>query len=398
MMKVGVRLSVSGLVLGAALAAAGCGTRALTANATTGSGGAGGTIPIPYPDGGVFTPTREIDVLFMIDSSSGMRLLQDNLIRNFPTFMTVLRNLPGGLPDLHLAVITSDLGAGDGSISGCGQAGDAGRFQYTARAPCTATNLGPDATFIVDGGGVRNYGGALEDVFSCIAAVGEYGCGFEQPLAAVARALGADGRPAPAENQGFLRPTALLFIVLVSDEDDCSVPAMTNLFDTTSNTNLASVLGPPVNFRCNEFGHLCGGARPPRRAPTGSVSDVVTLDGCVSAEGAGLLTPLELLRAQIRSVKPFPDQQILVTAIAGPSAPYRIQWKAAPISDTGPWPTMAHSCVASDMSYADPAVRLNQFAGSFGAAGQTLSACLDSFAPAFSALATQLADRIPDLP
>ena len=98
---------------------------------------------------------------------------------------------------------------------------------------CTATNLEAGATYISDDNGVKNYTGQLEDVFTCIAAVGDSGCGFEQPLASVVRALGADGRPAPPENQGFLRPDALLFIVLLTDEDDCSVPAGSNLFDTT---------------------------------------------------------------------------------------------------------------------------------------------------------------------
>ena len=241
---------------------------------------------------------------------------------------------------------------------------------------------------------MKNYTGNLADVFSCIAAVGNSGCGFEQPLAAVARALGADGRSAPAENQGFLRQGALLFIVLVTDEDDCSVPPGSGLFDTIGNQNLASQLGPPANFRCNEFGHLCNGVKPPRRAPTGSVNDVVTLDGCVSAEGAGMLTPLATLRAQIRLLKPFPDQQVLVAAIAGPSAPYTVEWRNPSVTDTGPWPVIDVSCTAPDGSLATPGVRINEFVGGFGANGQTSSVCVDTFAPILSALATQLAAHI----
>jgi hypothetical protein len=384
----------------AALAAAGCGTRALTANGSTGSGGGGGT-GINLSDagaGGTFTPTRDVDILFMIDNSSGMRLAQDNLMRNFPTFMTTLQSLPNGLPNLHIAVVTSDMGAGDGSISGCTGEGGAGRFQYTARGTCTATRLDPDATFIVTEGTSSNFTGNLEDVFSCIAPVGSSGCGFEQPLAAVVRALGADGSPAPVENQGFLRPHALLFIVLVTDEDDCSPLAGLPLFDTVSNTNLASQLGPVTNFRCNEFGHLCAGVQPPRLAPTGDTGDLVPLAGCVSAEGEGLLTPVATFREQLRALKPFPDQQVLVAAIAGPSAPYTVGWKAPSVSDSGPWPVIGHSCTASDGSFADPAVRLNELAASFGANGQTLSLCAESFAPLLSTLATRLAEHVPDLP
>src|SRR4051794_8991113 len=82
---------------------------------------------------------RNLDVLFMIDNSSSMRLSQTNLLNNFPTFMNVLKGLPGGLPNIHVAVISQDVGAGDGSIAGCASdnnnasGGDMGIFQYTAR-------------------------------------------------------------------------------------------------------------------------------------------------------------------------------------------------------------------------------------------------------------------------
>ena len=115
--------------------------------------------------------------------------------------------------------------------------------------------------------------------------------------------------------------------MLLTNEDDCSAPSGSPLFDTEATPNLASVLGPPANFRCNEFGHLCNGARPPRLAPTGSVDDTVTLDGCVPAEGNGLLTPVASFVAQLRSLKPFPDQQIVVAAIAGPPVPYGVKWQ-----------------------------------------------------------------------
>ena len=126
-----------------------------------------------------------------------MRLSQDNLVRNFPVLMNTLQNLPGGMPNVHIAVISSDMGAGDGSVAGCDTTGGKnGIFQYTARGTCTSTGLDAGATFISDIGGVRNYTGNLADVFTCIAAIGESGCGFEHQFAAITRALGADG-PAP---------------------------------------------------------------------------------------------------------------------------------------------------------------------------------------------------------
>jgi hypothetical protein len=377
--SVEIRLPAFGFVVAAALLA-GCGERSLNTGAgtggTTGLGGAG-----TGGAAGTFTPTQKLDLLFVIDDSSEARLQQDNLMRNFPTFMTALQSAPLGLPDLHLAVVSTDMGAGDGSIGLCDATGGKnGIFQYTARGTCTATGLAAGATFIADDGQNRNYTGTLEDVFTCIAMLGESGCGFEHQLAAITRALGADGRPAPAENQGFLRPDAFLAVVLLTNEDDCSAPA-SSFYDTKTNTNLASVLGPPANFRCNEFGHRCNGTAPPRRAPNGSVNDTVTLEGCVPAEGDGPLTPVATLVAQLRSVKPFPDQQIVVTAIAGPPTPYVVQWRSAATSDTGPWPMIGHSCTAPDASFADPAVRIASWVSAFGANGMMLSSCADSYAP-----------------
>ena len=71
---------------------------------------------------------------------------------------------------------------------------------------------------------MKNYTGNLADVFTCIAALGETAAASSSQFAAITRALGADGRAAPAENQGFLRPDAYLAIVMITNEDDCSAP------------------------------------------------------------------------------------------------------------------------------------------------------------------------------
>jgi len=374
-------------VLAVAVAtAAGCGGRPLATDAGGGAGGSGGSTG----SGGTFVPTRKVDMLFVIDDSSSVRLMQDNLNRNFPTFINRLMD-PPGLPDLHIAVVTSDMGAGDGSIASCNSTGGKnGIFQYTPRGSCTTTGLAPGATWLADDGTTKNFTGNLPDVFTCISAVGESGCGFEQELAAATRALGADGKPAPAENQGFLRDDAFLFIAILTDEDDCSAPPGTGLFDTASNTTLAAPLGPVTSYRCNEFGHLCNGQKPPRLAPNGDVNAVVTLDGCMSAEGAGMLTPVSTIVSQLRALKAFPDQQIVVSAIAGPATPYQVVWRKSPITDTGPWPNVGHSCVGADGTFADPAIRIAQWVQSFGSNGLFLPVCSDNFGPSLDRMASLL--------
>ena len=57
---------------------------------------------------------------------------------------------------------------------------------------------------------------------------------------------------------------------MITNEDDCSAAPGVPLFDTGSNFNIASQLGPYRNFRCNEFGHLCddGSGTPSTRTAT----------------------------------------------------------------------------------------------------------------------------------
>jgi len=341
---------------------------------------------------------RNLDILFMVDNSSSMRLSQANLDTNFPMFMDVLKSLPGGLPNIHVAVVSSDMGAGDGSIAGCSASGgDNGIFQYTPRGTCTATTLQTGATYISNVGGVANYTATdISTVFSCIAALGESGCGFEHQFASILRALGADGQAAPLENQGFLRSDALLAIVMITNEDDCSARAGSPLYDAAVNVNIGSQLGPPQNFRCNEFGHVCNGAPPPRQAPNQDVAAMVSLQNCTSSECDGQLTPVGEFVARIKALKANPATEILMAAITGPATPYTVTWKSPSVMDTScgaascPWPQVAHSCTATDGRFADPSVRIAQAVNAFGTNGFLSSICDANFGPALQSVANQI--------
>src|SRR5262249_13480780 len=203
---------------------------------------------------------RDVDILLEVDNSQSMKPLQKKLLDNFPLFMQRLAEFPMGLPNVHIAVISSNMGAGRNDFPSCSLGGDRGIFQ-SARAPnapatCTATGLNPDQTFIIDtGSGTANHqtnydpGKSIADVFTSIAALGDQGCGFEHQLASVSRALGADsfdaqGNPQPPpENAGFLRKNAFLAIVIITNEDDCSAPPDSDLFNPSSCT-VNDPLGP----------------------------------------------------------------------------------------------------------------------------------------------------------
>jgi hypothetical protein len=380
----------------AALASA-CSAQQITVGGDPGSGGSGiaNGSGAAATGGGVGTfAARDVDMLFVIDDSSFMTQLQRAFLANFPTLMTRLKD-PPGLPNLHIAVVSTDMGAGDGSISGCSATGKNGAFQYAgghvvwpSTPPC-ATGLDPGATFLSDVGGMRNYTGPLEDAFTCMAALGETGCGFQHQLTAITRALGADGMPPPPENRGFLRPDAYLYIVIVTNEDDCSAPPGSSLFDDNAGTSIDSPFGLLSNYRCNEFGHLCNGARPPRLPPGGNVNEVVTLDGCASAEGDGMLTRVSDVVAQLRSLKANPDKQIFVAAIAGPATPYAVRWQVR-MGETVPRAQAAPSCTSSDGSTAAPAVRIEKWVRAFGDNGVVLSACDSSYAAVLDRFAARM--------
>ena len=101
--------------------------------------------------------------------------------------------------------------------------GNKGIFQYTPRGTCTASPLTAGRDLPVQRRRRRpTTRGDISAAFTCIAALGDRGCGFEHQFESVLRALGADGKAAPAENQGFLRRDALLAIIMLTNEDDCS--------------------------------------------------------------------------------------------------------------------------------------------------------------------------------
>ena len=324
---------------------------------------------------------NKLDVVFMIDNSISMREEQDNLIRNFPRFMTVLKDASEGSPlDVHIGVISSDLGSGQGS-SVCKNKGFSqnGGFQSAARPPGAACPT-PRGSFIVSNPQGNNFDGSIEDVFSCIARLGTDGCGFEHQLGSLRRALGGDPDvPMPPENTGFLRPDARLGVVLITDEDDCSAPANTDLF-RDSDQLLSHQYGPQQSFRCNEYGHLCNGSLPPRRAG-------VTLTGCESNETpSSKLIHIGDVVTFLQTLKPNPNQLVVAT-ITGPNTPYVTRVGEQRQIGAPEYVEITPSCQIVGNEGAAPAVRLHQFTKAFGERGLIRSICVDDFADVMEEIA-----------
>jgi hypothetical protein len=330
----------------------------------------------------------KVDILFMVDNSLSMAPLQQKLAAGFSSFVMALESLPGGLPDVHLGVVTSDLGAGqfpESDIAGCRPGGDRGELQSAPRNPaaCATGSVNMGQNFITASSvpGSGNYTGDLAAAFECLALVGEQGCGFEHQLGSVRRAL--DPAQAPMANVGFLRDDAFLAIILLTNEDDCSAPDDTTVYDPASQL-VSDKLGPLASFRCNEYGHLCsvgGTYRPPSR------TRAATYASCKSNED-GPLDKVGDFVTFLKNLKGDPAR-VFLAAITGPPTPYVVSLVPPAVADDpAQWPQIDHSCVASDGTFADPSVRIAQAVTAFGSHGLFASICDDTMGPLLYQIST----------
>ena len=189
------------------------------------------------------TLNDNVDILFVVDNSGSMKEEQSSLAANFPRFIQKLATLPNGLPSVHIGVVSTDVGTGATTLGSCSGDGDDGHLQTNGCGGISGAYLSDLAT--AGGGRDRNYSGDLGQQFACAAQLGIGGCGAEQPLESMRRALD----PARNTNPGFLRDNAYLAVVIISDEDDCSTSdrAMFALEDS-STTAL---------FGCTKWGLSC---------------------------------------------------------------------------------------------------------------------------------------------
>lgn len=314
---------------------------------------------------------RDIDILFVIDNSGSMQEEQTSLATNFNRFINVLNNIEGGLPNVHIGVVSTDTGAGPFNISGCSGNGDNGVLQSAPTSACTP----PSGAFIqdIDNGGTRmkNYTGALEDAFVCIARLGIDGCGFEQPLESMRRALNGSN----PTNTGFLRPSAFLAVVIISDEDDCSTED-TSMFDT-SQTSISDPLGPLSSFRCFEFGVKCEPDDPRTPGPR---------QNCVPRDDSQFMFKVDDYVTFLKGLKDDPSM-VIVAAIIGNPEPVVVG--ANDMAN----PELEPSCVSAS-GEADSAVRIAHFVDQFPQRGTVQTICNDDLSDALNVIAQLLAKVI----
>jgi hypothetical protein len=374
----------------------------------------------------------ELDVLFVIDDTPSMVAKQQKLAREIPRMVDVLTRgdryarreaeVPPGLIEkartfrpvtsLHLGVVSTNFGGllnvpanQHAAVRSCEGVGDDGRLQQdlsvaiqgiaaqrytvpylepgtTLLAPEPACALGPQPTFqsYVDGDDPAQAATA----FGCVARLGIEGCPFEQPLESMWKALAPSSGPASASiyqfidgsagqgdrhNQGFLRPDAALAVIVLTDEDDCSITEQGREL-IALDYEYEQTLGP-INMRC---------AR--------------------AENDAARVLRLERYREALLSLKPGHPERVVFTVIGGvpPEAIARgdsldqilaspeMQVRASATDETMP----AAACSGGEHDQAQPARRLVQLAKLLPRS-VVASICAADYAPAVDQVVERLA-------
>lgn len=212
--------------------------------ASAGTSGLGGRGTLP-PDGAVAPPValHKLDLLLMLDNSRNTAEKQRILGDAVGWLLTPGTGPALSADDIHVGVVTSSMGShgAAGAKDVCMQVSDNDHAQLlgSIRPGLTTFNdsgflaWGPDAD--------PNLSTVVAELGPMIAAAGDVGCGYEASLESWYRFLIDPAPPAAivlsgnlavgqgvdtkllAQRQAFLRADSVLAIVMLTDENDCSV-------------------------------------------------------------------------------------------------------------------------------------------------------------------------------
>ncbi|HJL03737.1 MAG TPA: hypothetical protein RMH85_06735 [Polyangiaceae bacterium LLY-WYZ-15_(1-7)] len=214
-----------------------------------------------------------VDLLLVVDDSVSMSEEQEELVAAFPDLVRALATgqpMPGGavefppIDDLHVGVVSSDMGTGGFVVPTCPDSdfGGDGVLTTTVRSSDATCPDALPAFLEYETAGLSRF----RRDFACKATLGTNGCGFEQQLEAMLKAItpstsalefhGGTVGHADGVNAGFLRPDSVLVVLIVSDEEDCSA----------ANPALFQTMGGPfpgdLNSRCVEYHDAEGALHP----------------------------------------------------------------------------------------------------------------------------------------
>ncbi len=328
--------------------------------------GCGGGADAPGSDAGADAspdaapPTfAGIDILFVVNDSLAMRPLQQRLGDRMADFFAALATAEGATPSLHVGVVSTTVEEPVVAAALC----DGTRGGELRPAACLTDATGFASTT------AANYAGELPSAVSCMLQVGDFGCPFEQPLEAMRRAL--DG--ARPENAGFLRDDALLVVVFLTDEDDCSAA------DPLLYAEFATQYGPFGSFRCFAFGASCD-------QPNSTLGPHT---GCVAGDGGGAMYAVDEYAAFLDALKGGPGR-VVIGGLVPPEQPVEVIQEPGRMILGGLCPDIGDEIGLQTW----PTMRMHALARAFTAdqAAPIGSMCDDEWGVPLTALAQQIAD------
>jgi hypothetical protein len=312
----------------------------------------------------------DVDIVFVMDDSGSMAEEQASIAAWAEESLFGVLTLDPETPlNLHIGIVSTNMGAGAYPISGCA-AGDDGVMQNT---PQVVGCEPPADRYIIDvddgaGGRTTNYPGTLDETFACVVQLGINGCGFEHPLESMRRAL---QNPV---NDGFLRDDALLAVIIVSDEDDCSAHD-TTVF-STDDIAVDGPLGPLSSFRCFEFGVVCDGDDPR------TLGDKT---GCVPREDSPYITDVAEYADFLKGLKDDSSMVVVAGIVGQPGETVSVS------ADLNGGPRLDATCSSAGGS-ASPAIRLQAFFDMFPDRNRVASICADDMSGPLEMAARRIVD------
>jgi len=386
------------------------------------------------------TINKDVDILFVIDNSGSMGEEQGTLAGNFASFINVLE-ADSVKANYRIGVTTSDNGnpwctgttpeGGKLRLTSCrsrqaefvfdgAQAVDA--TQEACLDECkyesiviegTTTELDDTPTprpWLESIEGATNLGAGVcaagetdcdpdnptaVEAFQCFGPQGINGCGFEQQLESMYKSLKineVEGEPA----YGFIRQSAIMAIVHVTDEADCSYNGEhESIFLPEGDRTFWSLPmeGAPTSAVCWNAGVRC------EDGDCSSANLGVTGDDV--SESDAVMRPVsryvDLVQAYEDAKQLIsPTQEVLVALIAGVgddgSVTYQDSLDQTFQDNFGIGP----GCDAASAGTGVPPVRLREFAEAFQVGDETnmFSICATDYSAALGAIAAAIADQV----
>ena len=384
---------------------------------------------------------KDVDILFVIDNSGSMAPKQTRVSANFEAFINVLEAKDVDA-NYRIGITTTDAGnprcpnatytpeGGNLVLSSCLDRIAQKEFQFadndfatsctdfctkkdadiTIRPTTTATDDNPaPRKWIERIEGQSNISGVANNVeaFQCYGPQGVAGCGFESHLESMYLALAKATSDSSKTNYGFLRDAAILAIVIITDEGDCSNNPKTGEIFTSNKIFWNSPDDPaPTSAVCFRAGVECTGG-------PGTYSECHSqnfdVNGAVTTDPDAMALPpvqkyidfVKTIEAQKQRIDM--SQKVLISLIAGVPLGYEKFEQEIPYQDSnddhqvnfgiGP------GCIfdAADATSVPP-VREREFAEAFledpTKERNLYSLCEQDYSGALASIADQIRDQI----